>query len=80
MHFSFSCEGLLWVFFFLFPEAKSCIPIVQEIGSRFALLKSIGPLNGNWEEKEGTACSPVTFFPLIHMDTRKKSDSDPLKQ
>lgn len=69
-----------FVVFFLFPEAKSCISIVQKIGNRFVLLKCVGSLNGNWEEKEGTACSPVTFFPLIHMDTRKKSDSYPLKQ
>lgn len=57
---------------FFLPEAKSCIPIVQKIGNRFVLLECVGSLNGNWEEKEGTACSPVTLF--------LKSDSDPLKQ
>lgn len=75
MDFALSCWGYFWS-----PEAKSYIPIVHKIENRFVLLKYFGPLNGNCEEKEGTACSPATFFPLIHMDSRQESNSEPLKQ
>jgi len=67
MHFA------LCLFFFFFPKAKSYIPIVQKIGNRFVHLKSVGALSGNWEKKEGTACSPSTFFPLIHIYMMQKN-------
>lgn len=75
---------LFCVFFFFsplpFPVAKSCIPIVQKIGNRFVLLDFVGPLSGKLGGEGGDSLQPSTFFPLIRIYTRQKSDSETLKQ